>query len=98
MDPSSTSKVKMDSYEIIEKIGQGEFGTVFKARKRTNDSTVAVKRIKEEASSKEMMMQSMLQHLNLVSLLELEFFPMDLYDQLRRVPTGKMLEPELIKS
>uniref|UniRef100_A0AAG5DWI2 Protein kinase domain-containing protein n=2 Tax=Anopheles atroparvus TaxID=41427 RepID=A0AAG5DWI2_ANOAO len=99
----------MEKYETIEKIGQGGFGTVFKARERSNNSIVAVKRVKKEAGTGEIMIQSMLHHPNLVSLVEvvreetfvflvMEFFPMDLFDQLHHLPTGKMLEPELVKS
>lgn len=38
--------VSLDRYELIEKIGEGGFGTVYKARQRTTGQTVAIKALK----------------------------------------------------
>ena len=38
----------MDNFEKVEKIGEGTYGVVYKARNRTNDEIVALKRIRLE--------------------------------------------------
>tara|TARA_B100001142_G_scaffold325050_1_gene377922 strand:+ start:1151 stop:1348 length:198 start_codon:yes stop_codon:yes gene_type:complete len=38
----------MDNFEKVEKIGEGTYGVVYKARNRTNDDVVALKRIRLE--------------------------------------------------
>lgn len=37
-----------EKYQILDKLGQGTYGVVFKARNKINDDTVAVKMIKLE--------------------------------------------------
>ena len=38
----------MEDYEKIEKVGEGTYGTVYKARKLSTDEMVALKKIKLE--------------------------------------------------
>lgn len=37
---------ELEKYEIIDKIGEGIYGTVFKARDKKNKNLVALKKIK----------------------------------------------------
>jgi serine/threonine protein kinase len=39
----------MERYQKLEKIGEGTYGVVFKAKDRVNETTVALKRIRLDA-------------------------------------------------
>ncbi|KAJ3197036.1 Cyclin-dependent kinase 3 [Irineochytrium annulatum] len=45
----TTSKIVTDLYEKIEKIGEGTYGVVYKARDRNNNQIVALKKIRLES-------------------------------------------------
>jgi len=46
--PPRRVPASMDNFEKVEKIGEGTYGVVYKARNRTNDEIVALKRIRLE--------------------------------------------------
>ena len=46
--PARRIPASMDNFEKVEKIGEGTYGVVYKARNRTNDEIVALKRIRLE--------------------------------------------------
>ena len=46
MNPPRKTPATMDNFEKVEKIGEGTYGVVYKARDRRDDSVVALKRIR----------------------------------------------------
>lgn len=68
----------MENYEKVEKIGEGTYGVVYKARNIRDDSTVALKRIRLDQDEegvpstaiREISLLKELRHENVVSLLE----------------------------
>lgn len=46
--PPRKVPASMDNFEKVEKIGEGTYGVVYKARNRMNDDVVALKRIRLE--------------------------------------------------
>ena len=46
MNPPRKTPATMDNFEKVEKIGEGTYGVVYKARDRRDDSVCALKRIR----------------------------------------------------
>jgi serine/threonine protein kinase len=46
VNPPRKTPATMDNFEKVEKIGEGTYGVVYKARDRRDDSVVALKRIR----------------------------------------------------
>jgi cyclin-dependent kinase 2 len=46
--PARRVPASMDNFEKVEKIGEGTYGVVYKARNRVTDEIVALKRIRLE--------------------------------------------------
>ncbi|KAJ3326736.1 Cyclin-dependent kinase catalytic subunit [Blyttiomyces sp. JEL0837] len=73
------SKIVNELYEKIEKIGEGTYGVVYKARDRTNNSIVALKKIRLETEDegvpstaiREISLLKELRHPNIVKLLDI---------------------------
>ena len=68
----------MEKYEILEVIGDGTYGTVYKGRKKDTNEYVAIKKMKKEytdweecKSLKEVVALMTLKHSNIVTLNEL---------------------------
>ena len=70
----------MDNFEKLEKIGEGTYGVVYKARNRTTDNVVALKRIRLEQEEegvpstaiREISLLKELKHDNIVGYVGLE--------------------------
>ncbi|MCI18644.1 cell division control protein 2 [Trifolium medium] len=66
----------MDQYEKVEKIGEGTYGVVYKARDRVTNETIALKKIRLEQEDegvpstaiREISLLKEMQHRNIVSL------------------------------
>ncbi|KAF3336136.1 cell division control protein 2 A-like isoform X2 [Carex littledalei] len=71
-----TQVIKMDQYEKVEKIGEGTYGVVYKARDRCTDKLLALKKIRLERSGdgvpstaiREISLLKEVQHSNIVRL------------------------------
>lgn len=46
--PSTTLLYKMDAFQKVEKIGEGTYGVVYKAKNKITGETVALKKIRLE--------------------------------------------------
>jgi|TARA_B100000405_G_C16686109_1_gene411083 cyclin-dependent kinase 2 len=46
VNPPRKTPASMDNFEKVEKIGEGTYGVVYKARDRRDDAVVALKRIR----------------------------------------------------
>jgi len=46
VNPPRKTPATMDNFEKVEKIGEGTYGVVYKARDRRDDAVVALKRIR----------------------------------------------------
>ncbi|EEH53789.1 cyclin dependent kinase a [Micromonas pusilla CCMP1545] len=76
--PPRKVPASMDNFEKVEKIGEGTYGVVYKARNRTNDDVVALKRIRLEQEEegvpstaiREISLLKELKHENIVSLMD----------------------------
>ena len=72
------AKSRMDKYEKIEKVGEGTYGVVHKAKDITTGNFVALKRIRLQAEDegipstaiREISLLKELQHQNIVRLIE----------------------------
>ncbi|TPX34307.1 hypothetical protein SmJEL517_g03038 [Synchytrium microbalum] len=77
--PSSTANIWM-SYEKLEKLGQGVYGKVYKARDRRESTTVAVKKTAFERGGvsattvREVALLKGLNHINIVKVLDVQTF------------------------
>ena len=76
----------MEKYETIREIGDGSFGTVSKARNKTSNEIVAIKKMKrrfeswdEAMSLREVKTLRRLNHKNIVKLKEVIRVQKDLY-------------------
>ncbi|KAJ8341107.1 hypothetical protein SKAU_G00333980 [Synaphobranchus kaupii] len=75
---SSLSRVRMEKYEKIGKIGEGSYGVVFKCRNKDTGQIVAIKKFVESEDDpiikkialREIRMLKQLKHSNLVNLIE----------------------------
>ncbi|KAJ3416773.1 Cyclin-dependent kinase 3 [Chytridiales sp. JEL 0842] len=82
-----SSKGVNESYEKIEKIGEGTYGVVYKARDRSNNAIVALKKIRLETEDegvpstaiREISLLKELKHPNIVKLLDIVHSDAKLY-------------------
>lgn len=51
--PTPPESLLLNRYQILEKIGSGTFGAVYKCRDSTNEEIVAIKKMKKVFESKE---------------------------------------------
>jgi len=71
----------MEKYQKLEKIGEGTYGVVYKAKNRVSEGIVALKRIRLEAEDegipstaiREISLLKELRHPNIVRLVTLSF-------------------------
>lgn len=69
----------MDDYDVLEKIGEGTYGVVYKAREKSSGNTVALKKIRLETEDegvpstaiREISVLRELKHPNVVTLLDI---------------------------
>jgi len=101
-------------YEKVQKIGEGTYGVVYKAKDRIDGRFVALKKIRLEQEDegvpstaiREISILKELQHPNVVSLLDVENLPNKLYlvfeyldqDLKKYMETITSFEPSLVKS
>lgn len=78
MNPPRKTPATMDNFEKVEKIGEGTYGVVYKARDRRDDSVCALKRIRLDQEEegvpstaiREISLLKELKHDNIVSLMD----------------------------
>ncbi|EGD82562.1 CMGC/CDK/CDC2 protein kinase [Salpingoeca rosetta] len=104
----------MDRYEKIEKIGEGTYGTVYKAKLITSGELVALKKIKLETEEegvpstaiREISLLKELNHRNVVRLIEVIHSEHDLHlvfefldcDLKKHMEVSRQLAPDLVRS
>eukprot|EP00271_Cylindrocystis_brebissonii_P019240 TRINITY_DN5788_c0_g1_i1.p1 TRINITY_DN5788_c0_g1~~TRINITY_DN5788_c0_g1_i1.p1 ORF type:complete len:303 (+),score=40.48 TRINITY_DN5788_c0_g1_i1:286-1194(+) len=77
----------MDQYERVEKIGEGTYGVVYKAKDKVTNEVVALKKIRLEAEDegvpstaiREIALLKEMQHVNIVKLLDVVHYDRRLY-------------------
>ncbi|KPM02339.1 cyclin-dependent kinase 1-like protein [Sarcoptes scabiei] len=97
----------MENYQKIEKIGEGTYGVVYKAKHKKTSELVALKKIRLEneddgvpsTAIREVTILKELLHPNINRLyLVFEFLQMDLKKYLDTIPSGKLMDKKLVKS
>lgn len=79
MDPSKENKLKMEKYQIDNSIGAGSFGVVYKAKVKTTNETVAIKKVFQDRryKNRELTILKLLSHQNVIKMREYFFTSTD---------------------
>ena len=87
MDPATEDNNKLDEFQKLEKIGEGTYGVVYKAKDKITNQFVALKKIRLETESegvpstaiREISLLKELDHPNVVQLLDVIHADQKLY-------------------
>ena len=87
MDPATEDNNKLDEFQKLEKIGEGTYGVVYKAKDKITNQFVALKKIRLETESegvpstaiREISLLKELDHPNVVRLLDVIHADQKLY-------------------